>query len=50
MIHPLAVGKGKRLFPDEERFSLKLVEATPFKSGVIYARYAPAAELSLTPP
>ena len=42
MIHPLAVGKGKRLFRDEDELSLKLIEATPFKSGVIYARYAPA--------
>ncbi len=42
MIHPLAVGKGKRLFSDDDELSLKLIEATPFKSGVIYARYAPA--------
>jgi dihydrofolate reductase len=42
MIHPLAVGKGKRLFSDGDEFSLKLVDATPFSSGVIYARYAPA--------
>jgi dihydrofolate reductase len=43
MIHPIVMGKGKRLFPDESAFArLRLVESTPTTTGVVIARYEPA--------
>jgi dihydrofolate reductase len=43
MIHPLALGKGKRLFRDEiPRTPLRLIESTQTTTGVLLAVYAPA--------
>jgi dihydrofolate reductase len=41
-IHPVLAGKGRRLFegtPLHEKLKLRLVEATPFKSGAVALRY-----------
>jgi dihydrofolate reductase len=43
LVHPIVVGKGKRLFTDESDMKgLKLVESATFDSGVLYLAYAPA--------
>ena len=43
MVHPVVVGKGKRLFEDEgDRIPLELVDAKTFSSGVLYLTYRPA--------
>lgn len=40
-VNPVVVGKGRRLFPDGYGVDkLRLVEATPFKSGVVLLNYA----------
>jgi dihydrofolate reductase len=45
LIHPIVVGKGKRLFPDgTEQHGLELVESKTFSTGVIHAIYRPAAK------
>jgi dihydrofolate reductase len=41
-VYPLALGSGKRLFPEGMRVNLKLVEASPIPSGVVFMRYRPA--------
>ena len=38
-VYPLALGSGKRLFPEGMRVNLKLVEASPIPSGVVFMRY-----------
>lgn len=38
-LYPLVLGGGKRIFPEGKRQNLKLVEATPLPTGVIYTRY-----------
>jgi dihydrofolate reductase len=44
-IYPLVLGSGTRLFGQEDHaFKLRLVESTPTTTGVIIARYEPAAE------
>lgn len=41
-VQPILLGSGRSLFPDQaERLRLKLVSATPFKSGVLGLRYQP---------
>jgi len=43
-IHPLVLGEGTRLFPDSgSTFGLELVESVPTTTGVLIARYRPAA-------
>ena len=43
LVHPIAVGTGKRLFPEgSERQPLKLVESEIFPTGVAYLTYQPA--------
>ena len=43
LIHPLVLGSGRRLFPDQGSMSkLQLVEAKPTTTGVIIATYQPA--------
>jgi dihydrofolate reductase len=43
LVHPIVVGRGKRLFPDGiEQQGLKLVETTTFSTGVLYLTYQPA--------
>lgn len=41
-VYPLALGKGKRLFPDGKRVNFKLVESVALPTGVVYQRYQPA--------
>ena len=42
-VHPIVVGRGKRLFPEgSERQSLNLVESATFGTGVVYLTYRPA--------
>jgi dihydrofolate reductase len=38
-LYPLVLGSGKRLFPEGMRLNLKLVEASPIPSGVVFMRY-----------
>ena len=38
-VYPLVLGSGKRLYPDGSSTSLKLVEATPLPTGVVFMRY-----------
>ena len=41
--YPVVQGRGRRLFPDGyEAPALRLLQATAFRSGITYARYAPA--------
>jgi dihydrofolate reductase len=39
-VYPVALGGGKKVFPDGSRVNLRLIEATPVPSGVILTRYA----------
>lgn len=41
LVYPLILGSGKKLFKDVHA-KLKLIEATPFKTGVIALRYEPS--------
>jgi dihydrofolate reductase len=43
-VYPLALGGEKRLFPEGKRLDLKLVEASPLPTGVVFARYRPSGE------
>ena len=38
-VYPIVLGSGKRLYPDGKRLNLKLVEASPMPTGVVYMRY-----------
>jgi dihydrofolate reductase len=38
-VYPIVLGGGKRLFPEGKRLDLKLVEATPLPTGVVFMRY-----------
>lgn len=42
LVHPVVVGKGKKLFADGAKVPLTLVSATPFSTGVLHVVYAPA--------
>lgn len=45
MIHPLVVGKGKRLFEEEDdQIPLELEDSRTFSKGVVYLTYRPASE------
>jgi dihydrofolate reductase len=41
LVHPIAVGKGLRLFDDGDTLPLKLLRSTTFETGVIHAVYGP---------
>ena len=42
LVHPLVLGRGKRLFPDgTESAGLRLVESRAFRSGAVLLRYQP---------
>ena len=45
-VFPLLLGKGKRLFGDDETAGLKLEETKPFDTGVVLQRYRPAGKPS----
>lgn len=40
-VYPVALGSGKRLFPDGVRVNLRLIEAKSIPSGVVLMRYMP---------
>jgi dihydrofolate reductase len=42
LIHPLALGSGRRLFPDDADVALRLVDSVTTTTGVIIATYEPA--------
>jgi len=43
LVHPIVVGRGKRLFPDGgEQQPLELIESSIFGTGVAYLTYRPA--------
>ncbi len=39
IVYPVALGGGKKVFPDEARLNLRLVEARPLPSGVVLMHY-----------
>ena len=44
LIHPLVLGSGRRLFPDDGAFAaLRLVDSTTTTTGVVIATYQPAS-------
>lgn len=43
LVHPIAVGKGQRLFDGTGTVPLKLVSSDTLPTGVLHLRYAPAA-------
>ena len=45
MVHPVVLGRGKRLFPEgSEKVKLTLVETKAFKTGIVILHYQPARE------
>lgn len=44
LVHPVVVGKGKKLFGEGETVPLKLVSATTFSTGVQHLVYSPATD------
>ena len=44
LLYPVVLGGGKRLFPDGFGINLKLVDTTPFPSGVVLLRYQPDSQ------
>jgi dihydrofolate reductase len=42
LVHPIVVGRGKRLFDDGLEKNLKLIESTTFKTGVVHLIYGRA--------
>jgi len=41
LVYPVVLGSGKRLFDKKSYAKLKLIEAIPFKTGVVALRYEP---------
>ena len=39
-VYPVVLGGGKTLFPEGRRMNLRLIEARPLPSGVVFMRYA----------
>jgi dihydrofolate reductase len=42
LVHPIVVGKGKRLFDDGAQTGLKLLDSQTFPTGVVYLTYGRA--------
>ena len=42
LVYPVVLGSGKRVFPDDLRVDLKLIETKTFPSGVVLMRYQPS--------
>ncbi|MBB5784616.1 dihydrofolate reductase family protein [Nonomuraea jabiensis] len=42
LVHPIAVGRGQRLFEDTPTHALKLVRSETFETGVLNLTYVPA--------
>jgi dihydrofolate reductase len=43
LVHPLAVGAGKRLFGPGEKVQLRLIDSTAFSTGVLHLVYGPVS-------
>lgn len=43
LVHPVAVGAGKRLFEPGEKVPLRLIDSTTFSTGVLHLIYGPAS-------
>jgi dihydrofolate reductase len=43
LVHPIAVGAGKRLFEPGETVQLRLIDSTTFSTGVLHLVYGPAS-------
>jgi dihydrofolate reductase len=43
LVHPVAVGAGKRLFEPGEKVQLRLIDSTAFSTGVLHLVYGPAS-------
>lgn len=43
LVHPLVLGSGRRLFPDDISVALRLADSTTTTTGVIIASYRPTA-------
>lgn len=41
-VYPVVLGSGKKLFPDGARINLRLIEAQPLPTGVVFMRYGRA--------
>lgn len=41
MVHPLALGKGKRLFTDDVKRNLELTDTRRFSKGIVVLEYVP---------
>jgi len=39
LVHPIVVGKGKRLFDDGSQVPLKLLDSKTFSTGVLWLTY-----------
>jgi dihydrofolate reductase len=39
-VHPVAIGTGRRVFPEDRRLGLRLEETRTFANGVVLLRYA----------
>ncbi len=46
LVYPVVLGGGKRLFPDELRINLELIETRAYPSGVVLMRYQVKREKS----
>ncbi|WP_232668543.1 dihydrofolate reductase family protein [Pseudonocardia sp. TRM90224] len=44
MVHPVALGKGGKLFDDGTNVPLRLISSTAFTTGVVHLVYGPADE------
>lgn len=42
-VYPLVLDSGKRLYPQEKRLDLTLVETSPLPTGVVFMRYRRSA-------
>ena len=42
MVHPVALGSGKKLFTEEIKRNLELTEVKRFKKGIVVLEYVPA--------
>ena len=43
LVHPVAVGAGKRLFDHGEKIQLRLIDSRTFSPGVLHLIYGPAS-------
>lgn len=44
LVHPLVIGRGKRLFTDGNQQALELVDVQSFRSGVVALTYQPGTQ------